>query len=83
MDKELLERAKKEGMVVLPSVPQGWECPKCGAVMNPNREVCVNCTGKHKAATYTSLINNFDDLAVTGNYQTASKPNTGSSQSIS
>ena len=64
-------------------IAQGWECPKCGAVMSPHRDVCINCTGKYKAATYTSLINNFDDLAVTDNYQTGSKPNTGLSQSIS
>lgn len=27
-------------------IMQGWGCPKCGAVMNPNQLVCVNCTGK-------------------------------------
>lgn len=24
---------------------KGWECPKCGAVMSPTTEVCVNCRG--------------------------------------
>lgn len=24
---------------------QGWECPKCGAVMSPSTSVCVNCRG--------------------------------------
>lgn len=24
---------------------QGWECPKCGAVMSPTTSVCVNCRG--------------------------------------
>lgn len=24
---------------------QGWECPKCGAVMSPNEKVCINCSG--------------------------------------
>lgn len=23
----------------------GWECPKCGAVMSPTTSVCVNCRG--------------------------------------
>lgn len=23
----------------------GWECPKCGAVMAPHIDVCVNCKG--------------------------------------
>jgi uncharacterized OB-fold protein len=23
----------------------GWECPKCGAVMAPHMNVCINCTG--------------------------------------
>ena len=26
---------------------QGWECPKCGAVMSPTTSVCVNCRGNH------------------------------------
>lgn len=25
---------------------QGWECPKCGAVMGPSAVVCVNCIGQ-------------------------------------
>lgn len=25
---------------------QGWECPKCGAVMSPTTSVCVNCDGR-------------------------------------
>lgn len=24
---------------------QGWECPKCGAVMSPTTACCVNCRG--------------------------------------
>ena len=24
---------------------QGWECPKCGAVMAPHVDCCVNCRG--------------------------------------
>lgn len=26
-------------------IMQGWECPKCGAVMSPTTSVCVNCNG--------------------------------------
>lgn len=25
---------------------QGWVCPKCGAVMSPDMQNCINCTGK-------------------------------------
>lgn len=27
-------------------IQQGWECPKCGAVMAPRVDVCVNCRGR-------------------------------------
>lgn len=27
---------------------QGWECPRCNAVMAPHAIVCVNCTGIKK-----------------------------------
>lgn len=32
---------------------QGWECPKCGAVMSPTTACCVNCRGNsgHTAGT--------------------------------
>lgn len=26
-------------------IERGWECPKCGAVMAPHMNVCVNCKG--------------------------------------
>jgi len=53
-------------------IRQGWECPKCGAVMNPNREVCVNCTGKPQAIAYTNIINELDETGVNG---TKANPN--------
>ena len=31
---------------------QGWECPKCGAVMSPTTSCCVNCRG-NKGADFT------------------------------
>ena len=24
---------------------EGWKCPSCGAVMNPDVESCINCIG--------------------------------------
>jgi hypothetical protein len=35
---------------------QGWECPKCKAVMGPAEKVCVNCKGSmHFPYTYDPL----------------------------
>lgn len=28
-----------------PFYKQGWVCPKCGAVMNPDLPSCINCKG--------------------------------------
>ena len=36
---------------------QGWECPKCGAVMSPTTSVCVNCRGNSNSSATT--INGF------------------------
>lgn len=29
--------------ICAPYVPKGWECPKCGRVLNPNHETCPYC----------------------------------------
>ena len=36
---------------------QGWECPKCGAVMAPHVDCCVNCRGHQGGGTVTTVIN--------------------------
>lgn len=28
-------------------IERGWECPKCGAVMAPHMDVCINCRGNN------------------------------------
>lgn len=33
---------------------QGWECPKCGAVMAPHVSCCVNCRGNKGGGTATT-----------------------------
>ena len=33
---------------------QGWECPKCGAVMSPHTNCCVNCRGSKGGGTATT-----------------------------
>lgn len=33
---------------------QGWECPKCGAVMAPHVSCCVNCRGNKGDSTVTT-----------------------------
>lgn len=35
-------------------IPQGWECPKCGAVMSPTTSVCVNCNGQVQVTVSTA-----------------------------
>ena len=34
---------------------QGWECPKCGAVMSPTTSCCVNCRGNKGGGTATTI----------------------------
>lgn len=36
---------------------QGWECPKCGAVMSPTTSVCVNCNGRIEVSVNTGASN--------------------------
>jgi hypothetical protein len=38
-------------------IPKGWECPKCGAVMAPHVDVCVNCRGNSNGSATT--LNGF------------------------
>ena len=35
-------------------ISQGWECPKCGAVMSPTTSVCVNCNGQTQITVATA-----------------------------
>ena len=34
---------------------QGWECPKCGAVMSPTTACCVNCRGNKGGSATTTV----------------------------
>lgn len=45
----------------------GWVCPKCGAVMNPDATVCVNCVGNKELyceinIEQPKIINNLDQI---------------------
>jgi hypothetical protein len=44
----VVNRTQSGGTMV--QLDRGWECPKCGAVMAPSKECCVNCTGKKNEA---------------------------------
>ena len=35
-------------------IERGWECPKCGAVMAPHINVCVNCKGTNGGTTISA-----------------------------
>lgn len=34
---------------------QGWECSKCGAVMAPHVDCCVNCRGNNGSGIATTI----------------------------
>ena len=40
---------------------QGWECPKCGAVMSPTTSCCVNCRGNNSFQSSLSGQQRYDD----------------------
>lgn len=47
---------------------QGWECPKCGAVMSPHTDCCVNCRGNGGVFVTGTTIGNpplTDDDSIT------------------
>lgn len=40
---------------------QGWECPKCGAVMSPTTSCCVNCRGNNSSQSSLSNQTKYDE----------------------
>ena len=46
---------------------QGWECPKCGAVMSPTTSVCVNCRGDSNSSA-TALNGFFTEQQVANTF---------------
>ena len=50
---------------------QGWECPKCGAVMSPHTDCCVNCRGNKGGF---SIITIGDPAPTTDNNWTGYPP---------
>ena len=40
---------------------QGWECPKCGAVMSPTTSCCVNCKGSNSFQSSLSGQSRYED----------------------
>lgn len=47
-----------------PEIKYGWECPKCGAVMAPHVNVCINCSGNRVISINTNagMISSYPDL---------------------
>ena len=65
---------------------QGWECPKCGAVMSPTTSCCVNCRGNKGGGIPTTITNPIEvDTQYTG-YPPINDPSsicsTGPSESV-
>ena len=61
--KHSLEETYQEGNKVMNNInwmQQGWECPKCGAVMSPTTSCCVNCRGNKGGGTATTMSGMFD-----------------------
>ena len=51
---------------------QGWECPKCGAVMSPYINHCVNCSGRSKQSNNKpkEVANVFQHIPLKGDGKT-------------
>ena len=45
IDKILRKINETPCTITAPALPQGWQCPKCGAVMSPWQSSCINCNG--------------------------------------
>lgn len=62
---------------------QGWECPKCGAVMSPTTACCVNCRGNKGGGIATSITdgNPINRIEEEG-YLPTSICSTGPSESV-
>ena len=43
-------------------IEKGWECPKCGAVMSPTTECCVNCKGISEYTITCDFDSNFKEI---------------------
>lgn len=43
------------------SVRQGWQCPKCGAILSPDKEYCPFCT-EQTISSITWEINNTPSI---------------------
>ena len=61
-------------------IQQGWECPKCSAVMAPWQNCCVNCGGNNWIPTITwndgnTGTPNFNKYEVTCNSTNITKTN--------
>jgi hypothetical protein len=41
---------------------QGWECPKCGAVMSPHTACCVNCRGNSGGGVATTIPSSVEEI---------------------
>lgn len=56
---------------------QGWECPKCGAVMSPSTSCCVNCRGNKGGGIATTI-----GVATDYNFKVAPQSTTGDSDDM-
>lgn len=47
---------------------QGWVCPKCGAVMSPRQQYCINCFNNNAKFTCSVTTSPKSDSVTKGNY---------------
>jgi hypothetical protein len=52
--KTICDKKGKQQMNEINWMQQGWECPKCGAVMAPHVSCCINCRGNKGGSTVTT-----------------------------
>ena len=47
------ELPNDHGWVYTSTVPQGWQCPKCGNIYAPHVSECANCNTKYAVSPWT------------------------------
>ena len=47
-----------------PFIQQGWQCPKCGAILAPHQDYCPFCSGSKGGSFGITTITNPKDFTI-------------------